>query len=254
LRAIAIALFALVPLAAQSRFEKFNRDVAAIQEQLRIKISTAVVENGRLLWKLDAFGPKPAGPFQQTYSDEQILWEFAQTDDSSYLTVNVPSRKLKLDARASSPAMTEAAHLEDGNILRSAVALAFLVDVVGLPPSPRDEMENRALTALYLGQRDQSAAIIGEALKKFPELESSDDLTLLHLLADLHLPAIESVATVVLMKHPDLPAAWLYYGKYLRSQRRFREATLCFKQITEHQPPLNDPAVAEANKELSTLE
>jgi len=59
---------------------------------------------------------------------------------------------------------------------------------------------------------------------------------------------------VVLKEHPDLPAAWLYYGRYLRNEKRFREATLCFKQITEHDPPLNDPAVAEAKKELSTLE
>ena len=206
-----------------------------------------------MLWRRDTLGPQ-LGPFHQTYSDQEIVWEFAQNDDSSRLLVNVPSRKLTLDVRASSKAMTEAGHLEDGNILRSAIALAFLVDAVGLPASPRDEIENRALTALYFGRRNESAAIIREALDKFPELESADDVTLLRLLSELHLAATESVATAVLKAHPDLPAAWLYYGRYLRADKRFREATLCFKQITEHDPPLNDAAVAEAQKELSTLE
>ncbi len=207
-----------------------------------------------MLWSLEAFGPKPAGPFQQTYSDEQLLWEFAQTEESSFLTVNVPSRKLTLDARASSKAMTEAAHLEDGNVLRSAIALAFLKDVADVQVSQSDEMVNRALTALYLGDREQSAAIIRDALTKFPALESADDVSVLHLLAELRLPATESVATVVLKAHPDLPAAWLYYGRYLRAQKRFREATACFEQITEHQPPWHDWTVVEAKKELSTLE
>ncbi len=229
--------------------------MAAIQEQLHITICDC--RRGEWQDALESGGHRTLSllaEFQQTYSDEQIVWEFAQTEDSSHLTVNVPSRKLTLDARASSKAMTEAAHLEDGNILRSAIALAFLVDAVGLPASPRDELENRALTALYFGQREESAAIMREALEKFPEIESADDVTLLRLLSELHFSATESVATAVLKAHPDQPAAWLYYGRYLRADKRFREATLCFKQITEHQPPWHGWTVDAANKELSTLE
>jgi len=259
LRFFFIALLMVAPAVADGRFERFDRDLAKVRDELRIsKLSALILENGQTVWSRDDAGIESTPPgsveFSQTYSGEQIVWNFSQSGDSLSLRVEVPERKLTLIARANSKAMTEAAHLEDGNIVRSAVALAFLVDVAGLPPSPRDEMENRALLAFYFGRQNESAAILREALDKYPELESADDVSLLRLLSELHLPATEGVATVVLKEHPDLPAAWLYYGRYLRNEKRFREATLCFKQITEHQPPWHDWTVSEAKKELSTLE
>ena len=259
MRTFFIALLLVAPVVADGRFERFDRDLAKVRDELRIsKLSAVILENGQTVWGRDDGGKEGtqpgSGEFSQTYSGERIVCNFSQSGDSSSLRVEVPERNLTFIARANSKAMTEAAHLEDGNIARSAVALAFLEDIVFERAFERDEMENRALLAFYFGRRNESAAILREALDKYPELESIDDVTLLRLLSDLHLPATEGVATVVLKEHPDLPAAWLYYGRYLRSEKRFREATLCFKQITEHQPPWHNWTVSEAKKELSTLE
>ena len=244
----------VAPAAAEGRFERFERDLDRVAKELQIfRISAAIEEDGKVVWgsRTGSVAPDSA-EFHQTYSGERIVWTFGQNNGSSSLTLSVPQNKLTLIVEANSRAM--AAYLEDGNVARSAIALAFLKDVAGVQVSQSDEMVDRAVTALYLGQRDQSATLIRETLNKYPELESADDVSLLHLLAELRLPATESVATVALMKHPDLPAAWLYYGRYLRAEKRFREATACFKQITEHQPPWNHWSVTEAKKELSTLE
>jgi tetratricopeptide (TPR) repeat protein len=115
-------------------------------------------------------------------------------------------------------------------------------------------MEDRALQAFYLGKQDESAALLREALNKFPELESSDDLTLLRLLSQLHIAATEASATVVIREHPSLPPAWFYYGKFVENAKRYREAAACFEQITEHQPPWHHWSVGEAKRELSTLQ
>jgi len=257
LKALFATLVLLAPAFGQSRFDRFERDVADIGSTLNISnISAAITENGDTVWSRNGLeSAQPASEtFSQTFSGEPIVWSFSQTGDSSGLWIEVPGRALKLTLSANSKKLTESAYLKDGNIARSTIALAFFEDVVFKQTFPREEIENRALMAFYLGRRDQSAAILREAFNKFSELDSSDDLSLLHLVAELNLQATESVATVVLMKHPDLPAAWLYYGKYLRSQRRFREATICFKQITEHRPPFQHWSVAEANQELSTLE
>jgi tetratricopeptide (TPR) repeat protein len=194
------------------------------------------------------------GWFSQSYSGERIVWDFGQDEQSSTLFVKLPGRKLTLIVVSDSKALVEAAHLEDGNVARSPVALAFLEDVVFSRAFQRDEMENRALQAFYLGKQDESAALLRETLDKFPELESSDDLTLLRLLSQLHFPATEANATVVIREHPYLPPAWFYYGMFVENEKRYREAAACFEQITEHRPPWHHWSVGEAKKELSTLQ
>jgi len=194
------------------------------------------------------------GWFSETYSGERIVWDFSQTEDSSSLLVKIPSRKITLIVLANSKAMTDAAHLEDGNIARSTIALVFLEDIVFQRTFQRDEMEDRALQAFYFGKQDESATILRETLNKFPELESSDDLTLLRLLSQLNFPATEASATVVIREHPSLPPAWFYYGMYVEHAKRYRESAACFEQITEHQPPWHHWSLAEAKKELRTLQ
>ncbi len=196
--------------------------------------------------------PPAAGLLSQTFSGERIVWDFAKTEKSSTLFLSVPSRKLTLIVLANSKAMAEAGHLEDGNVVRSHIALEFLEDFVFMREFPREDMEDVALADPPF--RDMSPGdILRGALKRFPELETSDDLTLLGLLSQLHFPETESVATVVVEKHPHLPPAWFYYGKFLRDSRRFREATICFEQITDHKPPWHHWSVDAAQKELSTL-
>jgi hypothetical protein len=194
------------------------------------------------------------GWFNQIYAGERIVWDFSQSEQSSTLFVKLPARKLTLIVVSDSKALVEAAHLEDGNVARSSIALAFLEDVVFSRTFQRDEMENRALQAFYFGKQDESAALLRETLDKFPELESSDDLTLLRLLSQLHFPATEASATVVIREHPYLPPAWFYYGMFVENAKRYREAAACYEQITEHQPPWHHWSVGEARRELSTLQ
>jgi tetratricopeptide (TPR) repeat protein len=85
-------------------------------------------------------------------------------------------------------------------------------------------------------------------------MESSDDLTLLGLLAQLQLPETEPCATAVLREHPSLPPAWYYYGLYLLKARRYREATASFKKITDHEPPWHNWSVTSAKEELKQLQ
>jgi hypothetical protein len=194
------------------------------------------------------------GWFSQSYSGERIAWDFSQSEQSSTLIVKLPGRKLTLIVVSDSKTLVEAAHLDDGSVVRSSVALAFLEDVVFSRTFERDEMENRALEAFYFGKQDESAAVLRETLDKFPELESSDDLTLLRLLSELHFPATEASATVVIREHPYLPPAWFYYGMFVENAKRYREAAACYEQITEHQPPWHHWSVGEAKRELSTLQ
>jgi len=161
--------------------------------------------------------------------------------------VKLPRKNLTLIVSANSNALTEAARLEDGNIARSTVALAFL------GRSERDELVDRALVRLYRAQPEKSAALAHLALEKFPELQSIDDVTLLYLFAQLRLPETEASATAVIREHPSLPTAWFYYGQYLENSKRYREAAACFEKITLHQPPWHHWTVAAAQKELGYL-
>ncbi len=129
----------------------------------------------------------------------------------------------------------------------------FFRDVAGLPVSEREEMIARAFAALYVGDREGSATLVHQALDKFPELESTPDVTLLYLFGQLGLPETEASATAVIKSHPSLPTAWFYYGKYLENQKRYREAAACFEMITMHQPPWHDWTVEAARKELTYL-
>ena len=92
-----------------------------------------------------------------------------------------------------------------------------------------------------------------QALDKFPGLESTPDVTLLYLFAQLRLPETEASATAVIQEHPSLPTAWFYYGQYLENSKRYREAAACFEKITMHQPPWHHWTVAAAKKELTYL-
>jgi tetratricopeptide (TPR) repeat protein len=154
---------------------------------------------------------------------------------------------------ADTESLTAAPRLEDGNILRSPMALAFLQDVAGLQISEREELIAHAFAALYLGKRDASAALVRQALDKFPELESTPDVTLLYLFAQLGLPETEASATAVIKEHPSLPTAWFYYGQFLENNKRYREAAACFEKITMHQPPWHHWTEAAARQELTHL-
>jgi tetratricopeptide (TPR) repeat protein len=154
---------------------------------------------------------------------------------------------------ADTESLTAAPRLEDGNILRSPMALAFLEDAAGLQISEREELIAHAFTALYLGERDASTMLTRQALDKFPELESTPDVTLLYLFAQLGLPETEASATAVIKEHPSLPTAWFYYGQFLENNKRYREAAACFEKITMHQPPWHHWTEAAARQELTHL-
>jgi tetratricopeptide (TPR) repeat protein len=202
--------------------------------------------------------PYGLGWFSQTYMNQQVVWHYGQDTGAGSLFVRIPNIKLTLIVLSDSNVISDAARLLDGNVVRSPIALAFFKHIVFPNHDPkalaRDELENRALIAFYLDRRDESKTSIKEALAKSPEMKSSDDLTLLGLLAQLHLPETESCATAVLHEHPSLPPAWYYYGLYLLSARRYREATLSFQRITEHQPPWHHWSVQSAQEELKQLQ
>lgn len=183
------------------------------------------------------------GWFTQEYAGERILWTYGPR----VLLVKLPAKKQVLIVSANSNALADAARLQDGNIARSTVVLAWL------GKSERDELIDRALIALYFGNRDESTALVRQALDKFPELESTPDVTLLYLFAQLRLPETEASATAVIRDHPSLPTAWFYYGQYLENSKRYREAAACFEKITMHQPPWHHWTVAAAMKELTYL-
>jgi tetratricopeptide (TPR) repeat protein len=181
----------------------------------------------------------------QEYQGERLLWSYQEP----LLIVKLPNKRLELTVRAD----FEAARLEDGNIARSTIALAFFRDVAGLGDSERDEFIDHALVALYRGENEKSAVLTRQALDKYPELESTPDVTLLYLFAQLRLPQTEASATAVIKEHPDLPTAWFYYGQYLENSKRYREAAACFEKITMHEPPWHHWTVAAAQKELTYL-
>jgi hypothetical protein len=189
------------------------------------------------------------GWLHQDYLGQRVLWSYAP----SVLLVQLPERKLILVVSANSDAMAKAARLEDGNIARSTIALAFFKDVAGLGDSERDEWIDRALISLFFGESGSGAALVRQALDEFPELESTPDVTLLYLFAQLRLPETEASATAVIREHPSLPTAWFYYGQYLERSKRYREAAACFEKIAMHQPPWHNWTMAAAQKELTNL-
>jgi hypothetical protein len=202
--------------------------------------------------------PCGIGWFSQTYLNERIIWHYGQDTGTGSLFLRIPHRKLTLIVLSDSSVISDAVRLLDGNVARSPIALAFFKDFVFPNRNDltfeRDDLENRALIAFYFGRRDESAKLIKEALAQFPGMESSDDLTLLGLLAQLHLPETEPCATTVLREHPSLPPAWFYYGLYLLKARRYREATASFKKISDHDPPWHHWSVAAAEEELKQLQ
>lgn len=202
--------------------------------------------------------PYGLGWFTQRYMSERVIWHYGQDTGAGSLFLRIPDRKLTLIVLSDSNAISDAARLLDGNVARSPIALAFFERVAfsnrGAGAFERDELENRALIAFYLGRRDESATIIKKALAKFSEMESSDDLTLLGLLAQLHLPETDPCATAVLRAHPSLPPAWFYYGLYLLKARRYREATASFRKLTDHEPPWHNWSVSSAQEELKQLQ
>ena len=202
--------------------------------------------------------PYGLGWFSHTYWNERIVWHYGQDTNAGSLFLRIPDRKLTLIILADSNVISDVGRLLDGNVARSPIALAFFKHVAffnrGAGAFERDELENQALIAFFFSRRAESVSIIKQALAKFPEVESSDDLTLLGLLAQLHLPETEACATAVLREHPSLPPAWYYYGLYLLNARRYREATASFRRITEHQPPWHHWSVSAAKEELKQLQ
>ena len=226
-----------------------NRLVSANSKMMMFTPTTSA--RGKIL-------PYGLGWFSQTYLNERIVWHYGQETSAGSLLLKLPDRKLTLIVLSDSGAVNDAVRLLDGNAARSPIALAFFKDVVFTRRDPkefeRDELENRALAAFYFGRREESAGILKEALAKYPAMESSDDLTLLGLLAQLQMAETEPCATAVLREHPSLPPAWYYYGLYLLKARRYREATAAFERITEHRPPWHHWSVEAARKELTQLQ
>lgn len=136
----------------QNRFEKFDRDLKQAADELRISdLRASVVESGHVVWRHGAAKTEHAGLAWSTQElfGERILWSY----EPALLVVKIPGRKLALTISANSKSLTEAPRLEDGNLARSTIALAFVRDIAGLGNSERDELIDGALTALYRGER-----------------------------------------------------------------------------------------------------
>ncbi len=252
MKVLAALLLIILPAAGQRRFEQFDRDLTRAAAELRISdLRAEVRDSGHVAWhRGTVHAPVRTGSVEtQEIEGQRIEWWF----QTNYLTIELPAKRLALVVTSNSKSLAEAPRLEDGNILRSSIALAFLKDVVGLPASERDDLIARAFTALYMENRDRSTVLVRQALDKFPELESTPDVTLLYLFARLDLPETESSATAVIKEHPSLPTAWFYYGQYLENNKRYREAAACFEKITMHEPPWHNWTVAAAAKELKYL-
>jgi len=247
------ALLLVASAAGQARFEQFDRDLTRAAAELHISdLQAQVSEAGRVVWKRGGAQARTcnADARTQTIAGSHIDWSF----QPKCLTIELPAKRLGLKVSANSKSLTEAARLDDGNILRSPIALAFLTDITGLGGLSRDEMIDRAFADLYFGQRADAAALAHHALDKFPELESAPDVTLLYLFSQLDFPETESSATAVIRAHPSLPTAWYYYGEFLEKNKRYREAAACYHQITMHDPPWRSWTVAAAAKRLMSLE
>lgn len=253
MKALAALLFFIWPAAAQNRIPQFDRDLKLAGRELRISdLRAEINESGRVIWKSGAVqvSVHAGHAGAQEVAGESVQWRFQPAS----LKIEIPAKRLQLIVSANSSSLTAAARLaEDGNILRSSVALAFFRDIAALGNFDRDESVDHALNALYFGDRDASRALSRQALDRYPELESTPDVTLLYLFSQLGLPETEASATAVIRDHPSLPAAWFYYGQYLENNKRYREAAACFEQITMHQPPWHNWTVAAAKKELTYL-
>ena len=213
-----------------------------------------VLENSEFIRALDrtehlpsalAFARKqhqPLGWFAQEYGGERILW----CHSSAVLIVQVPAKKLSL-------VVSPAPLLEDTNVLRSLIVLQFLQEVAMLGKPGADNSIDSALDLLAKGDRAASAALARTALDQFPELESTPDISLLHLFSELGLPETEASATAVIKAHPSLPTAWFYYARYVENRKRYREAAACFDKILMHQPPWHNWTVDAARQELKYL-
>ena len=193
MKALGAVLLIVLPVAGQKRFEQLDRDLARAAGELHISdLRTEVRESGRVVWHRGAV-PAPvrnASVETQEVAGQRIQWWV----QAPCLKVELPVKRLAFVVCSNSKSLVEAPRLDDGNILRSSIALIFFRDVAGLPVSERDELIAHAFTALYVGDRDASAALVHEALDKFPELESTPDVTLLYLFAQLGLPETEASA------------------------------------------------------------
>ncbi len=193
----------------------------------------AMEEHGTLGW------------LSQEYQGERLLWSYGP----SVLIVRVPSKSITLVVSGD----LKAARLEDGNVLRSKMAANLLRGHLLGGAGGADYLIDAALENLHDGDREESAVLAREALSLYPELETTPDVTLLYLFAQLGLPETEASATAVIKAHPSLPTAWFYYGQYLENSKRYKEAAECFEKITMHQPPWHNWTVAAAKKELTYL-
>jgi tetratricopeptide (TPR) repeat protein len=162
------------------------------------------------------------------------------------LIVQVPGKKFSL-------VLSPAPPIDDNNVLRSSIVLEFLQEVTMLGKPDADNMIDAALDALAAGDREASARLARKALDRFPELENSPDVSLLHLFSRLGFPETEASATAVIKAHPSLPTAWFYYGQYVENRKRYREAAACYDKIVLHQPPWHNWTVEAARKELNYL-
>ncbi len=157
-----------------------------------------ISEGGHVVWRHGTAKGNRAAPVwtSQEYHGERLLWSY----ESPMLIVKLPNKHLELTVSAD----LKAARLEDGNVARSTIVLAFFRDVAGLGDLERDELIDHALVALDRGENEKSAAFTRQALDKYPELESTPDVTLLYLFAQLRLPATEASATAVIKAHPSI--------------------------------------------------
>jgi len=198
------------------------------------------------------------GWFSQIYLGERLVWHYGQETAYASLLLKVPDRKITLIVLANSSTISDASRLLDGNVARSLVGLAFLRDVVFANREARelasDQLVDQALVKLFYGREKESRSDIQLALQTYPELVASRDLTLLGLLARLHLSQAEAAATAIFREHPNLPPALFYYGLYLEGAGRKKEAIEQFQRILTHQPPWHHWSVGASKEEITKLQ
>lgn len=197
-----------------------------------------VLENPAFFEALRTTGPIPnavefaahahgeLGWLSEEYAGQRVLW----CHSPSVLIVRIPAQRL---------ALVVATKFDDASIARSLIALTFFREVAGIAVAESD-------TLIDSGQ-------VRKALDAYPEIANAPDVTLLRIFAELGLPETEASATAVIKAHPTLPTAWFYYGQYLESKKRYREAAACFEKITMHEPPWHNWTVDAAKKELKYL-
>lgn len=199
--------------------------------------------------------PYALGWFAENYLGESLVWHYGQEENYSSLLLRIPARRETLIVLANSSALSDAPRLLDGEIARSPIALAFLADEVlgddsrgaispsdaiaalrgSAPQAPpaatpanqpvrqlmRDALVSQSRLDFYLGNLDQSAALLHQCLDEFPELGLPREPATLFYLVQLNRPDLDKttheIESALLELHPTL-APVLYYSGIAESR------------------------------------